>query len=117
MAISVTFEASGAVASFDPMKNNFLFSNGTVATGVGGTNAFYVIPWPNNGGAQPVATQGLINGTLINAYNGQYVPQNWVLTAVPEPASVSMLLVGLAAVLSLGQRRRAQRAGALAPQA
>jgi hypothetical protein len=116
------FEASGAVVSFDPMKNNFFFSNGNVATGFEVTNYFYVIPWPNaprDNIAQNVATQGLINGTLINVFNGQYQPQNWVLTAtpVPEPASVSMLLVGLAAVLSRSQRRRPQRAGALTPQA
>jgi PEP-CTERM motif len=116
------FEASGAVVSFDPMENNFFFSNGNAATSFEVTNYFYVIPWPNpprNNVPQNVATQGLINGTTINVFNGQYEPQNWMLTAapVPEPASVSMLLVGLAAVVSLGQRRRAQRAEALAPQA
>lgn len=102
------FEAGGAVVSFDPMKNNFLFSNGNAATGEGVTNLFYVIPWPN-GNNNPVATQGLINGTVINFFNGQYVPQNWVLTAVPEPASVAMLLAGLAAVLSQVKRSRSQR--------
>ncbi len=110
------FEAVGALVSFDPMKNNFFFGNGNAATGLGVTNYFYVIPWPN-GNNNPVATQGVINGTTINFFNGQYVPQNWVLTAVPEPASVLMLLVGLAAVFNQVQRRRSQQPGALMPQA
>lgn len=91
------FSAVGAVASFDPMKNNFYFSNGDAETGAGVTNMFYVIPWPNGGG-NPVATQALFNGNTINLYNGQYVAQNWQLAVVPEPTSLALMLLGLSAV-------------------
>lgn len=98
------FSATGAMASFDPLKNNFYFSDGNAVSGTGITNYFYVIPWPN-GGNNPVATQAYINNTSINAYNGQYVPQNWILSAVPEPASVLMMVLGLAGIAALGGQR------------
>jgi hypothetical protein len=86
-----------AFASADPLNNNFVFANG--GTGPGGigtrTNYFYIIPWTNPGG-QVVATQALLpNGTQIDPYNGDYIPANWSLVRVPEPATWAMMLVGL----------------------
>ncbi|MCV2356007.1 PEP-CTERM sorting domain-containing protein [Paucibacter sp. B2R-40] len=111
------FAATGAMASFNPLKNNFYFSDGNAVSGTGITNYFYVIPWPN-GSDNPVASQAYINNTAINAYNGQYVPQNWILSAVPEPASIPMMLLGLAGIAGLaGQRLRGQRKPAASAQA
>lgn len=98
------FSATGAVASFDPLKNNFYFSDGDAVSGSGISNYFYVIPWPN-GSNNPVATQAYINNTSINAFNGQYVPQNWILSAVPEPSSVLLMMLGLGGIIALGRQR------------
>lgn len=100
------YSASGAVASFDPLKNNFVFSNANLATGVGVTNYFYIMPWPNGAG-NPVATQALLHGTYINYYNGQFIPQNWHLAAVPELQSGVMLIAGLTLI---GIRRSSRQA-------
>ncbi len=96
-----------AVASADPLLNNFLFANYGAPAGFPGTNYFYIIPW-NNGPGNQVATQAqLANGTLIDAYNGQFIPGNWTLTetAVPEPASWALLVAGFALVGVAARRR------------
>jgi len=92
---SSCFSGSGAFASANPAINNFVFANGS-PTDIGSrTNYFYIIPWTNGPGNQ-VATQGLqADGNLINLYNGQYVPANWSLVEVPEPATWAMMLFGL----------------------
>ena len=87
--------AGGAVASFTPLLNNFLFADATLPSLSGYTNYFYIIPWPN-GASNPVATQYVNNNNIppviIDNYNGQFIPTNWSLTAVPEP-SMALLIV------------------------
>lgn len=101
------WSSSGAVASFNPLLNNFLFADGAF------TNYFYIAPWPNGVG-NPVATQYYGPSGYIDYYNGQYIPANWSLTAVPElPIWAAMLMgfVGLG-VLRRGAARRSASASA-----
>jgi hypothetical protein len=109
------FVAGGAVASSIADNNNFLFTNGA-------TNYFYLIPWPN-GDSNPEAVQALLtynipghtdlyNGQYyLQLYNGTFVPGNWSLTEVPEPAAWALMLVGFA---GLGAAMRAARRRSLA---
>jgi hypothetical protein len=94
-----------AVASFDPTHNDFVFidsppdgSNHLTSY----TNYFYIIqPWANGGpGSTSIATQyrSFPTNTLVENYNGDYIAANWSLTAVPEPATWAMMLIGFGAV-------------------
>jgi hypothetical protein len=88
--------ATGGVASFAALQNNFLFADASDPSLSGFTNYFYIIPWPN-GASNPVATQYVNNNpgatvALIDNYNGQFIPNNWLLTYVPEP-SMALLIV------------------------
>jgi hypothetical protein len=92
---------SGAVASFDGLRNNFSFGNAA--------SYFYVIPWSN-----PVvsdAAQAFTPRTgYVNYYNGNYNASNWHVAAVPvpEPETYAMLLAGLG-LMGFVARRRKQR--------
>jgi hypothetical protein len=105
------FSSTGAVVSFDPLDNNFLFldtdSPQNFAT-QNYTNVFYVIPWPN--GSQTEATSYFdAPNTYIDYYNGQYIPGNWVLTAaVPEPSTWAMMILGFAGVGFMAYRRKSK---------
>ena len=107
---SACFSGTGAFASSNPLNNNFVFANGTPTDISSRTNYFYIIPWDNGAGNQ-VATQGLTTGGVIDNYNGQYIPGNWSLTEVPEPAAWALMLVGFA---GLGAAMRAARRRTLA---
>lgn len=103
---SSKFVLGAAQASTDPMLNNFFFSDSTNLP-TPANNWFYIIPW-TNGGNNQVATQAIVGATAYNAYNGQYVPGNWSLSAaVPEPATWGMLLAGFAMVGVAARRRKA----------
>jgi hypothetical protein len=104
------FTQGGAVASSNPLLNNFVFSSATTNAGLGASNYFYIIqPW-NNGGSNTIAAQYAVGGdpnSYIDLYNGQYVPANWSLTtAVPEPASWAMMILGFLAVGFMSYRRK-----------
>ena len=106
---------SGGVASTIPDDNNFLFTNEsveTIASGAG-TEWFYVIPWAYDGSVEAVQYNGPQG--LVDAYNGDFIPGNWSLTAVggvsgvPEPAGWTLMLVGVGA---MGGALRSRRRGA-----
>jgi hypothetical protein len=109
--------AGGAVASFNPLNNNFLFVNTTTPGTLSGySNYFYIIPWPN-GPSNPLADQFYSTGVAglggpgnnyIDYYNGQYVPANWSISAVPEPATWAMMLLGFLGVGFVAYRRKSK---------
>lgn len=112
------FSKGGAVASNNPLLNNFVFSSAASNSELASSNYFYIIqPW-NNGGSNTVATQYATGGnpnSFIDVYNGQYVPGNWSLTAaVPEPATWAMMLLGFFGVGFTAYRRKSNRAFRLA---
>jgi hypothetical protein len=107
---AASYVGSGATASSDPSLNNFVFADGTPSDISSRTNYFYIIPW-NNGSGNQVATQALFDGNQIDAYNGQYIPANWSLTEVPEPAAWVLMLAGFA---GLGAALRSARRKTLA---
>jgi hypothetical protein len=103
------FKLGGAVASNNPLLNNFVFSNAISTGGLADSEYFYIIqPWTN--GPATVAAQfafGTDPNTYIDLYNGQYVPGNWSLTAaVPEPATWAMMIVGFFGVGFMAYRRK-----------
>jgi hypothetical protein len=106
------FTSGGAVASSNPLLNNFVFSNATTNAELAASSYFYIIqPW-NNGPGNTIAAQFANGGSpnsYIDLYNGQYVPSNWSLTAaVPEPSTWAMMLLGFAGVGFMAYRRRNQ---------
>jgi hypothetical protein len=93
------YTASGAVVSSNPLAENFLFDNGS--------EYFYIIPW-NNGAGNQVATQAVGPNGVIDYYNGQYIPANFSVTAVPEASTWALMLAGFGlAGASLRRRSRA----------
>jgi hypothetical protein len=103
------FAAGGAVASSNALNNNFLFGNSPVLGSV--TTYFYMIPWPNGSG-NPEATQYYSPGTgYVDYYNGQLIPANWSLTAVPLPSTWLMLLSGFIGFGLLAYRAPRKRVG------
>jgi hypothetical protein len=108
------FTEDTAEVSSDPTANNFLFTNANSTSAPPG-NYFYIIqPWDNPGpGSTTIATQLVNNGTTIDAYNGQYMTANWSLTAVPEPATWGMMLLGIGMIG--GGMRMTRRNNAIAP--
>ena len=48
-------------------------------------------------------------GTVNTSYNGTFVPANFVLTAVPEPATWAMMLAGFG-MIGFGLRSRRKQA-------
>lgn len=109
-ATPMDFALNAATVSFDPLQNNFLFTNTPPAAGPV-NDFFYIFPW-NNGGANQVATQVALDGFTLNPYNGAYVPGNWSLTEVvtqvsgaPEPSTWAMMLLGFGLV-GVAMRKR-----------
>lgn len=104
------FTLNGAIVSFDPLLNNFIFLN-TIPSQTD-DDLFYIIPW-NNFGSNQVATQAVVNGNRFPIFNGNYVPANWSLSEVnvpgpggiPEPATWAMLLSGFGLVGVMARRR------------
>ena len=89
------WQDGGAIVSYNPMLNNFGFLSY-------GDNykVFYIIPWPN-GTNNPVAVTYHVNNTgyYIDYYNGNFIANNWKLTAIqetsaPEPSTWAMSLIG-----------------------
>jgi hypothetical protein len=109
----------GAVASSNPLSNNFLFINSNATGFTGYTNYFYIIPWPNGGG-NPVATQyefgSSTSPNYVDYYNGQYISANWSLTAVatPLPSTWVMLLSGFVGLGYFAYRGTKKNSAALA---
>jgi hypothetical protein len=103
---STCWALGGAVASFNPLNNNFLFIDSNLPGFTGYTNYFYVAPWPNGGG-NTVATQFLSGPTgFVHLYNGEYVAASWTLSAVPEPSTWAMMLLGFAGIGFMAYRRK-----------
>jgi hypothetical protein len=101
------FTLGNATISSDATKNDFLFTNAASTSDSPG-NYFYIIqPWNNPGpGSTTIATQLVNNGITIDNYNGQYVTENWSITAVPEPATWAMLILGMGAMGAVLRQRR-----------
>jgi hypothetical protein len=86
----------GVISSLNPLANNFLIS------GLG--DYFYIIPWPN--GPMQIATQLKTPDGYYDYYNGQFVASNLSVSAVPEPSTWAMMLLGFAGVGFMAYRRR-----------
>jgi hypothetical protein len=111
------FQLGGAVASFNGLDNNFLFADSAIFGAW--NNYFYIIqPWNNGGpGSTTIAAQfsSLSPPIGIDAYNGQYVPGNWSLTAVatPLPSTWTMLIAGFVGLGFFAYRGTKKNAAAL----
>ncbi len=95
-----------ATVSNDSSMSNFVFSTSNSPGTLGASTYFYVIqPWYN--GDDSLAAQYSFGngGEYLNLYNGQYVPANFSVTAVPEASTWAMLLAGFAGLGFLGYRR------------
>ncbi len=106
--LASNYTLGSATVSNDSSKSNFVFSTSNSTGTLGASTYFYVIqPWYNGAGSSsPLATQyALGNGGSLNGYNGQYVPANFSVTAVPESSTWAMLLAGFAGLGFLGYRR------------
>lgn len=103
---ATNFNLGVATVSNDSSLSNFVFSTSNSPGTLGASTYFYVIqPWYNSGDS--LAAQyafGNYSGYL-NLYNGQYVPANFSVTAVPEASTWAMLLAGFAGLGFLGYRR------------
>jgi hypothetical protein len=105
------FVLGGAVASFNPLNNNFLFADSPDVLTGNEQNYFYVIPWTNPGPGSTVEAAQYYNPNTgyIDYYNGNYITGNWSLTAVPELSTWAMMLFGFAGMgVGLRAARRKQ---------
>jgi hypothetical protein len=98
---SSCFAPGGAMASSNALNNNFEFASATAY--------FYMIPWPNSsppGNTEAVQFYNSVSGYYAGGtdYNGNLIPANWSLTAVPLPSTWLMLLGGLAGLGLLAYR-------------
>jgi len=93
---------SAVISSINPLDNNFLLS--------GPENYFYIIPWPN-GPSNPIATQfysSVLNNNYFDYYNGQFVAGNLSVSAVPEPTTWAMMILGFMGVGVMAYRRKSK---------
>jgi hypothetical protein len=107
------FTLGGALVSNDTSIENFVFSTATNTTDLPTSTYFYIIqPWFNSSpppSSDTVATQFAFGGdpnTYIDHYNGQFIPENFSISAVPEPSTWAMMILGFAAIGFLAYRRR-----------
>jgi len=91
---------TGVISALNPGNNNFLIS--------GGSDYFYIIPWPNGGMA--IATQLKDGSGFFDYYNGQFVAANLSVSAVPEPSTWAMMLLGFCGLGFMAYRRNAKPA-------
>jgi PEP-CTERM motif len=111
------FSGTGAVVSFNPLNNNFMFIDTDSPTDFinqNYTNVFYIIPWPNPGETEATSYYHPPNpNKIIDSYNGSYIPNNWILTsvsAVPEPSTWAMMILGFAGVGFMAYCRKSKAA-------
>ena len=103
------YQSGGAVVSLtNPSNDNFLF----IGPGNPASNYFYVIPW-SNGPANPIAVQGAFNGEFYDNYNGEFIPSNLSVSAVPEPSVWLMMIAGLAMIGGALRNSRKRGVGVL----
>lgn len=108
------FTLGGAVVS-NTGSNNFVFSTATTNSELAASTYFYIIqPW-FNGSPPPfsdtVAAQFAFGGnpnSYIDYYNGQFIPENFNVSAVPEPSTWAMMILGFCGLGFLTYRRRNQ---------
>jgi hypothetical protein len=89
---------SPAVASFDGLENNFLFSTSSYQIGGGNYNG-------NTFGISTQYHDAYVQGGNGGARGDNYSATRWSVTAVPEPATYAMLLGGLGLVGAMVRRR------------
>jgi PEP-CTERM motif len=107
------FSLGGALVSNNTSIENFVFSTATNTAGLSTSTYFYIIqPW-TNGSPPPysdtVATQFAFGGdpnNYIDNYNGQFISGNFNISAVPEPSTWAMMILGFAGIGFMAYRRK-----------
>jgi hypothetical protein len=97
------YTLGGATASFNGLDNNFVFidslpdASNHITTF---TNYFYIVqPWSNPGpGSLTIATQFSSPTALVENYNGDYFASSFTLSAVPEPTTWALFILGFGAI-------------------
>jgi hypothetical protein len=111
------FTLGGAVVSNNTSTENFVFSTAASTADLGTSQYFYIIhPWSNGSPApfsDSVATQfayGTTPNTYIDYYNGQFIPANFSVSAIPEPSTWAMMVLGFAGIGFMAYRRKSKPA-------
>jgi hypothetical protein len=105
----------GATISSNTSIENFVFATTDVQADLATSSYFYIIqPWANSNNpslpfSDSVATQFAFGttpaNTYIDYYNGQFIPANFSVSAVPEPSTWAMMILGFFGVGFVAYRR------------
>ena len=91
-------QPGGAIVSFDGLQNNFIFADSNFPLDPNYTNVFSAESLTD-------PTVGLALTATTGTFDVPFVAANWSVTQVPEPATLSLMGLGLAAV-GIARRRR-----------